>query len=192
MKIGLKASVLLFILAVFSLKAMAQDEMAATNDTASFDQDNGTSIEEGEQLFKQNCKSCHALDARLVGPPLKNVQERRSEEWLHNFIRSSQSMIQEGEPQAVQLFNEYNQLIMPDQDLTDGQINAILAYVESASQVKEEAKQAITRPVTEVTFYEPLSFRDYTFWIIYTIVVGLVVAFIYYMAEINAAVSNEE
>lgn len=41
------------------------------------------SAEEGKKLYEaNNCGSCHALDKKVVGPALRGVTERRSEEWL--------------------------------------------------------------------------------------------------------------
>ncbi len=93
------------------------------------------SVQEGEKLFKQRCASCHDMERKLVGPPLKNVTEKREEEWLIKFIRNSQELINAGDPIAVQLFEEYNRIPMPpNPDLTDDQIKSILAYIEQSSK----------------------------------------------------------
>ncbi|MCB0669777.1 MAG: cytochrome c, partial [Saprospiraceae bacterium] len=66
------------------------------------------------QLFTQKCGICHTIGrGRLVGPDLAGVHDRHSEEWLVEFIRSSQSMIKKGDPQALALFEDYNQVVMP-------------------------------------------------------------------------------
>lgn len=120
--------------------------------------------QEGATLFRQNCSACHQIGrGRLVGPDLQNVHERRSDEWIHNFIRSSQSVIKSGDQQAVELFNEYNKIVMPDNThLSDEDINAIIAYIKAgggepaattASPASKSPPQPIAKPEsrTEIT-----------------------------------------
>ena len=40
------------------------------------------SVENGEQLYKANCTSCHAIDKKLIGPALAGVNDKYSQEWL--------------------------------------------------------------------------------------------------------------
>ncbi len=90
--------------------------------------------DEGESLFKQVCFACHRINGgKLVGPDLARVHQRRSEDWLIRFIRSSQSVIQSGDAVAAALFEEHNKLIMPDNNYSDDQIRSILAYIREAS-----------------------------------------------------------
>ncbi len=89
---------------------------------------------EAADLFKLKCGICHTIGSgRLVGPDLANVHERRSEEWLLKFIHSSQTMIKSGDPDAMALFEEFNQVIMPDPMITDTEIKSILGYIAANS-----------------------------------------------------------
>ena len=82
------------------------------------------------------CAACHTIGkGKLIGPDLKGVTERREEAWLISFIRSSQTMINNGDPIAVQLFEEYNKIPMPDNNFTDEQIKGILTYIENYDEV---------------------------------------------------------
>lgn len=85
---------------------------------------------DGEQLFKKTCAACHTIgQGKLVGPDLAGVAERRSQDWLISFIRSSTAVIRNGDSQAVAIFNEYNKLLMPDNNLSDAQIISIINYI---------------------------------------------------------------
>ncbi len=88
--------------------------------------------DKGEATFKQICAACHTIGkGKLVGPDLANVHTRQSEEWLKQFIRSSQTVIKSGDKYADSLFKAFNQAVMPDQPtLTDEQIKNILAYIK--------------------------------------------------------------
>lgn len=89
------------------------------------------------------CAACHTIGkGKLIGPDLKGVTERHEEAWLYSFIRSSQTMIKNGDEAAVKVFEEYNKIPMPDNNFTDEQIAGILKYIEnydeSAAAVAEE------------------------------------------------------
>ena len=87
--------------------------------------------QEGAQLF-QVCAACHTIGkGKLIGPDLYKVTERRDRAWLLKFIHNSQEMVQAGDPIAVKLFEEFNKIPMPPANLTDEQINTVLAYIEN-------------------------------------------------------------
>ena len=92
-------------------------------------------IKQGQGLFEEyQCNTCHAVDRKLVGPALGGVYDRRSLDWIYSWVKNSGLMIQNGDPQAVALFNEYNQLPMAPYDLEDEQILSILAYVRNVEE----------------------------------------------------------
>jgi cytochrome c2 len=66
----------------------------------------------GEIVFNSNCKSCHRIHLKLVGPALNDVFKRRDSLWIRNMILNSQKMVKAGDRRAVALFNEYNQAQM--------------------------------------------------------------------------------
>src|SRR5690606_39297811 len=70
-------------------------------------------LKEGASLYKANCTACHKIDKKLTGPALAGMTERHSEEWLISWIRNSKLMVDQGDPTAVALFEEYNKLLMP-------------------------------------------------------------------------------
>lgn len=91
--------------------------------------------DKAEVSFKQNCAACHSIGkGRLVGPDLSNVHKRRTESWLLDFIKSSQTVIKSGDQTADSLFKAYNQILMPDQTaLSEGEIKDILIHIKSKS-----------------------------------------------------------
>lgn len=91
-------------------------------------------IKNGESLFKDwGCNTCHAVDRKVVGPALAGVYDRRTLPWIYEFVRNSSKVIASGDAQAVAVYNEFNQLQMPNHDdLTDDDILAIMAYVKNA------------------------------------------------------------
>lgn len=74
----------------------------------------------------------------MVGPDLANVTQRRDEDWLRDFISSSSSMIEEGDSLAQTLFQKFNETRMPDQELSEGEMDALLSYISSESPDEKE------------------------------------------------------
>lgn len=102
----------------------------------------------GKDIFKQNCAACHKLEAKFVGPPLGDIEKRRTSEWLHKWIKNSAELIKSGDKDAVAVFEEYNKVpmlayetILSDQDITD-----VIAYTSNPSAAEEKVAQA---PVNE-------------------------------------------
>jgi mono/diheme cytochrome c family protein len=133
LRLPLKSLILSFILTFLSLPSFSQE---IPTDEAS--------IAAGEQLFNANCKTCHRVSQRLIGPPLAGVYERApSIDWIKNFIRNSSAVIASGDPYAVNLYNEYNKVMMTSFPLKDEQIMNILGYIKAEeTAVKDEAPEA--------------------------------------------------
>lgn len=84
----------------------------------------------GEALFKANCTTCHLVQGKRIGPELKGMSDRYSEEWLIKWIRNSQAVIASGDETAVALFEEWNRSVMTAfPQFTDDDIRNIIAYV---------------------------------------------------------------
>lgn len=90
--------------------------------------------QDGESIFKSTCAACHTTTARkLIGPGLVNIHEKRTKEWFTEFVKSSQTVINSGDAEAIKIFEEYNKVIMPDQLLSDFEITAVFEYIKSES-----------------------------------------------------------
>lgn len=98
-------------------------------------------VAEGEKLFNANCVSCHAINEKVVGPALKDMSKRREEQWLLKWIKNSQAMVKSGDATAVQLYKEYNELVMtPFEQFSEGQIKSIIEYVKAQSEAPAPAQ----------------------------------------------------
>ncbi len=111
----------------------------------------------GQEIFSTICVVCHSVgEGMRIGPDLAGVHERHTEAWMIEFIRSSQTMIKGGDPDAVALAKEYPGLVMPDNPVSDDQIRSILAHVRelesgapSAGEIASESPTKLGRKVTE-------------------------------------------
>lgn len=126
-----------FTSGVFALLLLCSVPLAAR---ASYD--SLAAVKLGRNLFETHCSPCHGVHQEIVGPMLASITRKRSQPWLIRFIRDSQSVIVSGDAYAAFLFASYNQQVMPSfRMLTDGDIQAILRYIETESltQVDETA-----------------------------------------------------
>ena len=148
---------------------------------------------DGKELFRNYCKACHNIDKKLVGPALKGIHERRDSTWIYNFIKGSQAMIEAGDPTAVALFAEYNEVLMPNQPVNDAQIAAILAYIKKEGEaVVAGDGELIPRPAEAPKVYSNhFRFSNYAFWIPFTIMVILLAFVLYYMTIYSDIVDKE-
>ncbi len=85
--------------------------------------------ENGKKLYKQYCTSCHALDRKMVGPPLTASVNARTEEYLIKWIRNNSALRASGNKDAIAIWTEYGKNEMPQFiSLTDDDIKSIIAY----------------------------------------------------------------
>lgn len=129
----LKSLILSLAFALLSLSSYSQE---IPTDEAS--------IAAGKQLFDTNCKTCHRVDSRLIGPPLAGVYDRApSIEWIQNFVRNSSAVIASGEPYAQNLFEEYNKVLMTSfSSLKNEDILNILGYIKAEAEKPAAATPA--------------------------------------------------
>ena len=130
---------LLVVLFSFSQNLIAQEEAASAEQEQSAeggDQEaaaaaTGGDAAAGKELFNSLCASCHKRYKRSTGPALNGVTDRHETDWLYRWIKNSQAMIAEGDPEAVAIYEEFNQTAMTAfPQLSNEDIDNILAYVE--------------------------------------------------------------
>lgn len=118
----------------------------------------GTSVnaQDGKAIFNQNCAACHTVGGgRLVGPDLQSINYVRDHNWILKFVQSSQSLIKSGDATAIEVYEKYNKMIMPDQSLSDSEVKSIIKYIESISpepKGDEDASNTIEESVEVVAF----------------------------------------
>lgn len=86
--------------------------------------------DEGKAIYDQNCTACHKPDTRYIGPPQKDILERRTPEWVMNMIINPEVMVQE-DPLAKALLIEFNGSPMSNQGITEEGARAILEYIRT-------------------------------------------------------------
>ncbi|MEH6746340.1 MAG: c-type cytochrome [Maribacter arcticus] len=128
----------LIVFLLFASPLTAQDAAVDATEAAA----GGGDAAKGKALFNQNCAACHALNRKMTGPALANVESRLNEdeglekEWLYRWIKNSSGVIKSGDAYANKVYAEYNQAAMTAfPTLSDGDIDDILAYTAAPAPV---------------------------------------------------------
>lgn len=102
----------------------------------------------GEELFRTRCSACHTIGAgdirntarSLVGPDLLGVTERREPAWLRRWLAEPDQMLEERDPIAMAMFAQFNNIPMPNLELNDIEITALVEYMEAESRRVHSAR----------------------------------------------------
>lgn len=132
-RLSFQTLAMLFFLLV-GVSAYAADPTVANTDEA---------IAAGKTVFNANCKTCHKLDQKYIGPALRGATDRNNAKWVKNWIKNSQAVISSGDAYAVALYKEYNNSVMPSYAfLSDAELDGVLAYIEYGDKADAAAAAA--------------------------------------------------
>jgi|GEM_PF-1799705 len=85
-------------------------------------------LKKGEEVYSaKGCAGCHKFGAKLVGPDLVGVADRRSVPWIGRMILKPEVMIKE-DPVAKQLFAE-TMTPMANQGIPETDIVPLIAWM---------------------------------------------------------------
>src|SRR5262245_31206274 len=80
------------------------------------------------------CGACHPVGTGdAVGPDLAGVTTRRDRDWLVRYLRHPDQMRADKDPTAVALAARFKDVPMPNLRLSDGEIAALLSFLEAQS-----------------------------------------------------------
>jgi len=89
------------------------------------------------RLFGARCTSCHTIgEGPKIGPDLVGVTDRRKPEWIRAFLSSPGAAIDKGDPTALELFNRFNKVRMPEQNLTGEEIEGLIGFFTACTAKK--------------------------------------------------------
>lgn len=174
------ATVLVLVFCVFSL--MAQDVEG--------------DVDLGKELFKTNCAQCHNKNMKddLTGPALADTEEHWADyprEDLHDWIRNSGKMIDQGHPRAVELWDEWSPVVMNSfPSLTDEDIESILAYINAVAsgELDDDAGAA----AEDLVLTQPGSENNFLFLMLAAVLFGLALVLARIISMLNSMASIKE
>lgn len=96
------------------------------------DEIDGELVTKGRNIYEMKCEMCHNMEGRMVGPELGDVMERRSPEFVMNFILNPSGMTRE-HPVGQELLQEY-MTAMPYQNVKEDEARAIVEFLREYNQ----------------------------------------------------------
>jgi mono/diheme cytochrome c family protein len=85
-------------------------------------------VTKGKAIFQSKCFACHKLTTEMfVGPGWAGVTERRTPEWIMNWITNTKVMLDKDLAAKTELV--VCLIRMPNQDLTDEQARNVLEFM---------------------------------------------------------------
>ena len=83
---------------------------------------------QGKLDFESKCLACHSIGlGPKLGPDLAGVTKNRSDEWLVRWLKAPEKML-ETDPDAKALLEKWNNIPMPNQNLSDTEIANYLEF----------------------------------------------------------------
>jgi nitrite reductase (NO-forming) len=94
---------------------------------------------QGKLDFESKCLACHTIGGgRKLGPDLAGVTKGHDDSWLTQWLKSPEAMLK-SDNDAKQLLKAFNNIPMPNQNLSDAEVRQYIKYFHWAD---EEAKGA--------------------------------------------------
>lgn len=92
-------------------------------------------LSRGEDLYRSRCDACHSLGTKDgLGPGLLDITQKRDKAWLARWIKTPNKLLAEKDPIAIDLYNRYNKILMPNLRLNDADVEALITYMEEISK----------------------------------------------------------
>ena len=141
-----------------------------------------TVAQEGEQLFKSRCNTCHQIDKNSTGPKLKGVKQKWTDagegENLYSWISNSTALIASGKSQLAKDISGYSPTAMPAQTVTNAEVDAIFEYIENPPVVSGPTvtdSTAVTSEVVKVDYKYNLTVFNWLLFLTVILVVVIIV-----------------
>jgi cytochrome c oxidase cbb3-type subunit 3 len=138
--------------------------------------------QEGEQLFKSRCNTCHQIDKNSTGPKLKGVKQKWADagegENLYAWISNSTALIASGKSQLAKDIAGYSPTAMPAQTVTNAEVDAIFEYIENPPAAPVAVgvdTTAVTSQVIKVDYKYNLTVFNWLLFLTVILVVVIIV-----------------
>ncbi|NBX80703.1 MAG: hypothetical protein EBQ94_10075 [Flavobacteriales bacterium] len=136
--------------------------------------------QDGEQLFKSRCNTCHMIDKNSTGPKLKGVMQKWKDagegELIYQWVSNSTSLIASGKSELAKAISTYSPTAMPAQTVTKEEVDAIFEYIETPPvSVTPNDSTVVNSVVPTVDYKYNLTVFNWLFFLTAILVVIIVV-----------------
>jgi mono/diheme cytochrome c family protein len=117
-----------------------------TGETSSIATDSVT-VMKGQTAFLQNCSACHNFRQDGIGPQLGGITQKVSAEWIKNFIKNPQEMINAGDEHAQNLYKKYNTVMPSFGHLAEEDLQGIVAFLNTQKSTEQHNETGGIEPL---------------------------------------------
>ncbi|NMM50899.1 c-type cytochrome [Marinigracilibium pacificum] len=90
----------------------------------------GTNINNGQELFRGNCNTCHNLDNDSIGPKLKGVAKEKGREWFKGWVLNPEKLIKTN-VKALELFKKHDEFgHIFKYPFSEEEVDQLIDYIE--------------------------------------------------------------
>jgi len=146
----MRNNILIILTALLFLCMLSCKPGASNNDSIASD---SLTIAAGEKSFNINCSGCHNFRQDAIGPQLSGLTNDISADWIENFIKEPQQLINSKDAHAVQLHEKYKTIMPSFSYLKEDEIKNIIAFIhshkENRRQEEDKNDNALSNPIPE-------------------------------------------
>ena len=93
----------------------------------------------GEALFHANCKTCHAITRKVIGPALVDTFDQRDSLWIVKMIVDGPKLVKSGDSTTVALFNQFDKIGHPRYErFSDNDLSDLMSYLKEVGRAWEK------------------------------------------------------
>ena len=99
--------------------------------------------DKGQYVFARHCAACHTIGhGDGIGPDLLGVTSSRDAKWLRREIAQPETLLKEKDPLARALFEKYKHVVMPNLNILDEDLDALIAFLDKQSGAPDRKSAA--------------------------------------------------
>ena len=156
--------------------------------------------QDGEQLFKAKCNTCHMVDKNSTGPNLKGVKKKWTDageaEMLYEWVANSEALIASDKSKLASEIKGFSPTAMPPQIVSNEELDAILNYIDTymppvAAASIDVATTGEADPAANVTLVPDYNENLTLFYWLFGSIVVLLIAIIILSTSITTLVKSD-
>jgi len=157
--------------------------------------------QDGEQLFKAKCNTCHMVDKNSTGPNLKGVKQKWTDageaEMLYEWVANSEALIASGKSKMANEIKGFSAAAMTPQVVTNEELDAILNYIDTYAPPApgptdgSATATGAADPAANVTFVPDYNENLTLFYWLFGSIIVLLIAIIIMSTSITTLVKSD-
>ena len=95
-----------------------------------------------------------------MGPDLLGVTEKRERKWLARWLAAPDQMLAEKDPLAIEIYARHNQVSMPNMDLNELDVTALIDSLEVENRRVERTQKNLAAGVAPLDIRNPAASKN--------------------------------